>query len=221
MVSESELEALRDHVNTLVVEKHERINEIRSMSEQVERAVNDHQLKLDETSSLNQLNLRWRHVSASSPLNHDDNDDENDDGGAKRRHHEANDDELMLESVPIDAASMAHMRLSLERLVVRRNDLIDGIDKLRVDIAHAWRRYDIDGDDELRALVDEMGTGYTAPNYERLLAEMDRCTQLKHERIADMVATLRARIVDAWAVCLFDEKRRREFAAFYSSKTCS
>ena len=155
-MSESELESLRERVSKLVAEKHKRIDEVRSMSKRVERILADHKLTLNASSSLHQLSRMQ-----VSEADNDNNNNNNNNKGFE---------------VPIDTASMARLRSSLDRLVQRRDDLVHEIDMLRECIVRIWSSRSeclVHNAELLHALQ------YTSFSRELLVAELERCERHK------------------------------------------
>ena len=196
------------------------------MLEQVERTVSQYKLRLDDASSLKQLTALL-HTFSSPDSRHTSHNNNNNNSGADHTHRDDDDNEQrhvsihMIDDVPIDTKNMRRLRLSLDRLMQRRNALVSDIDTLRERIDHMWTRYAC-VNDELHALVRSGRPAtrhYTEISRGLLAAELERCQRLKQERIGLMLATLRSQIADLWSACLYDEQRRAsDFAAFYSGK---
>jgi hypothetical protein len=98
--------------------------------------------------------------------------------------------------------------------MVRRQELINNIDKLRQEIQSLWSILNIENS-ELTEHV-KLGSNYTEHTRKLLINEYDRCYKLKQTVIKDLLQNSRDKINNIWDECLFGDYEQADFIAFFN-----
>lgn len=114
------------------------------------------------------------------------------------------------EDYDIDSESMNRYRKSMDKLITKRDDLIDSIDTIRRDILSMWERYNIQNE------YFQLSSEYTQHNFQLLLNEYQRCVELKKFKLNDIISTFRADIQHLWSKLVLTRADITDFDTFYN-----
>lgn len=98
----------------------------------------------------------------------------------------------------IDSASMDSYRKSMDKLIEKRDELVDSIDAIRHDISYMWTKFDIRNEAFASFLESPGEIEYTQNAFQLLLDEYSRCVELKKFKLQDVITQLRNQINIIW-----------------------
>lgn len=103
-------------------------------------------------------------------------------------------DDDCIQDLNIDSSSMNSYRKSMDKLINKRDELIENINAIRQDIIYMWGKFEIRNESLASQLETSTELEYTQQKFNLLLAEYDRCVEQKKARLQNFIADLRNQI---------------------------
>lgn len=103
-------------------------------------------------------------------------------------------DEESIQDFDIGSSSMNSYRKSMDKLIYKRDELIENIDSIRHDISYMWTKFDIRNESLACKLENSSEIEYTQSAFQLFLVEYDRCIELKKIKLQSFITDLRNKI---------------------------
>lgn len=178
------MDLLEERVKDLSFEKNNRVDQLRVFCSEISHLIKDYKLRVDPNSML--FNLVQLQDLDSDQLK----------------------EKILTDKISIHSSQLDKYRSSLEKLTLKKDELITSIDLLRSDILNLWSKFELKNS-ELEDLILN-STSYNQETYETLIDEYNRCCKSKQAKIKLLINEKYQEINQLTNFCMIDQNIKVE-----------